>query len=121
MIARSNLPSLRERVSGSACVLDVGGWYQPFNLATHVIDLFPYESRRVHDALDPSDVERFSAATWVVRDVCDAPWPFPDITRNDIGRKLSEQEGALALFWAGEFTFEEVFTDIQNDYSSFRH
>jgi len=214
MIARSNLTSLRERASASARVLDVGGWYQPFNLATHVIDLFPYASRRVRDALDPSDVERFSAATWVVHDVCNAPWPFPDkwfdfvvcsnlledvrdpisvcrelrrvgnagyietpsrvreifckerlfllksltgnipeigfhhhrwfveaqgphlrftpkttalsenrryyITRGDIGRKLSEQESALAFFWIREFTFEEIFPDLRTDYLSFR-
>lgn len=215
MILRSNLPRLKERASASARVLDVGGWYQPFNLATHVIDLCPYESRRVHDALDPEDGERFSADTWVVHDVCCAPWPFLDksfdfvmcshlledvrdpiavcrelcrvgnagyietpsrvreiyskerwsllrllagkvpeigfyhhrwlveregthlrftaktaalledrryyITRSDIGRKLSEQESALALFWVGEFTFEEIFTDLRDDYLSFRH
>jgi hypothetical protein len=215
MILRSNLPRLRERASASARVLDVGGWYQPFNLATHVIDLCPYESRRVHDALDPEDGERFSADTWVVHDVCNAPWPFLDksfdfvvcshlledvrdpiavcrelcrvgnagyietpsrvreiyskerwsllrllagkvpeigfyhhrwlveregthlyftaktaalledrryyITRSDIGRKLSEKESALALFWVREFTFEEIFTDLRDDYLSFRH
>jgi hypothetical protein len=215
MILRSNLPSLRERASACDRVLDVGGWYQPFNLATHVIDLCPYESRRVRDALDPEDGERFSAATWVAHDVCGAPWPFPDksfdfvvcsnlledvrdpiavcrelcrvgnagyietpsrireiyskkrrsrlkmlcgnipeigfyhhrwfveregtrlrftaktaallesrqyyLTRSDIGRRLSEQESALALFWAGEFQFEEVFTDLRTDYLSFRH
>jgi len=214
MILRSNLPRLRERARASARILDVGGWYQPFNLATHVIDLCPYESRRVHDALDPGDGERFSAATWVVHDVCSVPWPFLDksfdfvvcsnlledvrdpisvcrelcrvgnagyietpsrireifakerlftlksltgnvpeigfhhhrwfveaegpnlrftakttalsenrkhyITRGDIGRKLSEQESALALFWIGEFTSEEVFTDLRTDYLSFR-
>ncbi len=215
MILRSNLPKLRERASVSARVLDVGGWYQPFNLATHVIDLCPYESRRVHDALDPGDDERFSADTWVVHDVCSAPWPFLDksfdfvicsnlledvrdpiavcrelcrvgnagyietpsrvreiyskerwsrikllagnvpeigfyhhrwfveqegthlrftaktaallearryyITRGDIGRKLSEEESGLESFWVGGFTFEEVFTDLRTDYSSFRH
>ena len=42
------------------------------------------------------------------------------VTRGDIGRKLSEQESALALFWIGEFTSEEVFTDLRTDYLSFR-
>jgi hypothetical protein len=78
MILRSNLPKLRALAGRSARVLDVGGWYQPFNLATHVIDLQPYESRRVHDAVDPEDDERFSADTWIVHEVCNAPWPFPD-------------------------------------------
>ena len=61
----------------SARVLDAGGWYRPFNLATHVIDLNPYELRRVDDALDPEDDERFTADTWIVQDVCNSPWPFP--------------------------------------------
>ncbi len=78
MILRSNLPKLREFAGGSVRVLDVGGWYQPFNLATHVIDLHPYESRRIRDAIDPEDSERFSAATWTVHDVCSSPWPFAD-------------------------------------------
>ena len=80
MILRSNLPKLREVGGRSACVLDAGGWYRPFNLATHVIDLNPYESRRVDDALDPEDDERFTADTWIVQDVCNSPWPFPDKT-----------------------------------------
>jgi hypothetical protein len=40
----------REFGGRSARVLDAGGWYRPFNLATHVIDLNPYDSRRVDDA-----------------------------------------------------------------------
>jgi len=78
MILRSNLPRLRELTVACNRVLDVGGWYQPFNLATHVIDLYPYESRRSHDAVDPGDGERFSAATWAVHDVCSSPWPYAD-------------------------------------------
>ena len=80
MILRSNLPKLREFGGRSARVLDAGGWYRPFNLATHVIDLNPYESRRVDDALDPEDDERFTADTWIMQDVCNSPWPFPDKT-----------------------------------------
>jgi hypothetical protein len=80
MILRSNLPKLREVGGRSARVLDAGGWYRPFNLATHVIDLKPYESRRVDDALDPEVDERFTADTWIVQDVCNSPWPFPDKT-----------------------------------------
>jgi hypothetical protein len=62
MILRSNLPKLREFAGRSARVLDAGGWYRPFNLATHVIDLNPYESRRVDDALDPEDDDRRAIA-----------------------------------------------------------
>ncbi len=78
MIVLSNLPRLRQRAAAAARVLDVGGWYRPFNLATHVIDLQPYETRRRHDALDPEDAERFDAARWTVADICAGPWPYPD-------------------------------------------
>jgi SAM-dependent methyltransferase len=214
MILRSNLPRLRECARAAGRALDVGGWYQPFNLATHVIDLCPYETRRVQEALDPEDAERFGAETWQVADVCAPPWPYPDgffdfvvcsnlledvrdpltvcreinrvgrvgyietpsrlreifakatpgplgrwrgrapevgfyhhrwfveldgshlrftaktaaltehrrqyLTRRDIGRKLSEAESGLGLFWEGGFTFEEVFTDARSDYPDFR-
>ena len=79
MILRSNLPKLREFGGRSARVLDAGGWYRPFNLATHVIDLNPYESRRVDDALDPEDDERFTADTWIVQDVCNSNKGLPDL------------------------------------------
>ncbi len=78
MILRSNLSRVRAIAASSARVLDVGGWYQPFNLATHVIDLGSFDSRHTGAALDPEDPERFSAQTWAVQDVCVAPWPYPD-------------------------------------------
>ena len=59
MILRSNLVRLRKAANAAARVLDIGGWYQPFNLATHVVDLLPYTTRRQHEALDPQDAERF--------------------------------------------------------------
>ena len=77
MILRSNLPRLRKGAA-DARVLDIGGSYQPFNLATHVIDLCPYSTQRRHEAIDPEDVERFTADTWVVADVCAPPWPYTD-------------------------------------------
>lgn len=214
MILRSNLPRLCELAEASERVLDVGGWYQPFNLATHVIDLMPHETRRSHEALDREHPERFSAATWVVADVCAPPWPFPDksfdfvlcsnlledvrdplavcgelnriaragyietpsrlreiyakqrlpmlralrgslpeigfyhhrwfveaegshlrftaktaalaenrghyLTRGDLGRKLTEAESGLGLFWEGGFTYEEVFADPREDYPVFQ-
>jgi SAM-dependent methyltransferase len=214
MILVSNLPKLRESASAATRILDVGGWYQPFNLATHVVDLCPYQTRRTHDCIDPQDPERFSAATWIVHDVCASPWPFPDkyfdfvvcsnlledvrdpifvcrelcrvgaagyietpsrtreiyskqrwfvlrrmlgelpeigfyhhrwfveadgshlrftaktaaiaesrrhyITRVGLGRKLTEAESGLGLFWHEKFTFEEVFVDVRTDYPSFR-
>ena len=215
MILRSNLPRLREAANAAVRVLDIGGWYQPFNLATHVIDLFPYTTRRQHEALDPEDAERFSVATWLVSDVCLTPWPYDNLyfdfvicshlledvrdpiavcreinrvgktgyietpsrlreifakthrlswrrlvcggapevgfyhhrwfveaedthlkftaktpallenrryylTRRDIGRKLTEAESGLGLFWQGRFSFEEVFANPRDDYPAFR-
>ena len=214
MILRSNLPRLCESARAAALVLDVGGWYRPFNLATHVIDLLPYETRRAHEALDPEDPERFSGANWAVADVCAPPWPYPDkffdfvicshlledvrdplavcaeltrvgragyietpsrvreifakrrrfslrprrgsvpeigfyhhrwfveaegshlrftaktaalaedrrqyLTRGDIGRKLTEAESGLALFWQGGVTCAEMFADPHDDYLKFR-
>ena len=78
VILRSNLPRLRDCALSAERILDIGGWYQPFNLATHVIDLCPYQTRRRHEALDPEDAESFTAETWLVADVCASPFPYPD-------------------------------------------
>jgi Methyltransferase domain len=78
MILRGNLPRLRDLCRDLPRVLDVGGWHNPFNLATDVLDIMPFETRRRHEALDPEDAERFSAATWHIRDICEGNWPWPD-------------------------------------------
>jgi SAM-dependent methyltransferase len=68
---------LLRRVPGDARVLDVGGWASPLSRADWVIDLMPYASRGLYGA-DP-DPERFTADSWVQRDVCThEPWPFAD-------------------------------------------
>jgi hypothetical protein len=76
------LPSATERILGilneDARVLDVGGWAAPFNRATHVLDIEPYETRGILGSYGPGP-ERFSMDTWIVRDMCARdPWPFPD-------------------------------------------
>jgi len=59
-------------------VLDVGGWAAPLERADWVLDLLPYETRGLYGRTDPAR-ERFTAATWVQRDICAAePWPFAD-------------------------------------------
>jgi SAM-dependent methyltransferase len=60
-------------------VLDVGGGAKPLPRADWVIDLMAYDSRGLYGpAIDPA-AERFDAATWVQRDICDRrPWPFED-------------------------------------------
>jgi len=78
MILRSELPELSRRARACATVLDVGGGRHPFNLATHVLDLRPYDARDAHGALDPDNERRFTAETWIVHDACVAPWPFAD-------------------------------------------
>ena len=78
MILWSSLQSVVDSAMAAQTVLDVGGWYQPLNAATHVLDISPYETRRAQHALDPQNRERFDAKTWTVWDACTAPWPFPD-------------------------------------------
>ena len=68
-----------EELPDDALVLDVGGWAVPFPRADWVLDHMPFETRGEWgwDG-DPSDA-RFTAETWVQRDICDRePWPFED-------------------------------------------
>jgi hypothetical protein len=71
------------RLGDHDTVLDVGGWADPLPRADWVIDLMPYASRGMYARrgwTEPSqEPERFSAKTWVERDICDRePWPFAD-------------------------------------------
>jgi hypothetical protein len=68
-----------ERLPDDATVLDVGGWGQPFPRADWVLDLLPYETRGLYGYDRATAVERFTAQTWVQRDICDhEAWPFAD-------------------------------------------
>jgi hypothetical protein len=214
MILSGNLPRVAALARAAPRVLDVGGWWRPLNLATHVVDMMPYATRRQHDVLDPENQPRFSEATWFRLDACRPPWPFPDkffdfsfcshtledvrdpiaicgelvrvakagyietpsrereifgkargfrlrvalgrmpeigfahhrwlveiagshvrflpkdlrlvrsprhyITRGDLGRKLSESESGVALFWEGGFTFEEASIEADAELRRFR-
>jgi hypothetical protein len=76
------LAASRERILADlprdALVLDVGGWAKPLARADWVLDLMPYSTRGLYGEPDP-DPERFTEATWVVRDMCDhEAWPFAD-------------------------------------------
>jgi hypothetical protein len=69
---------LLARLPDDAVVLDVGGWAAPFERADWVVDLMPYETRGLYRRAEPRP-ERFTADTWVVRDICARePWPFAD-------------------------------------------
>ena len=76
----SSTATILERLGDADRVLDVGGWARPFARADWVIDLLPYETRGLYGyEQGDRDSERFSADTWVVRDICDREhWPFED-------------------------------------------
>lgn len=77
MLAASATRIERELGDGDL-VLDVGGWAKPLARADWVIDLMPYETRGLYGEARP-EAERFTAATWIARDICDRrPWPFAD-------------------------------------------
>jgi hypothetical protein len=76
---------LLAQLDSDAVVLDVGGWADPFERADWVIDQFPYETRGLYErrgwvAPRPGrGPERFSADTWIERDICDrVRFPFAD-------------------------------------------
>ena len=72
---------IAEELPADALVLDVGGWAQPLERADWVLDLLPYETRGLYgyDRAATAHDERFTADTWVTRDICDRePWPFAD-------------------------------------------
>jgi hypothetical protein len=77
------LTSSRDRILSQLrdddLVLDVGGGAKPLARADWVIDLMAYDGRGLYGPpIDPA-AERFDAATWVQRDICDRrPWPFDD-------------------------------------------
>jgi SAM-dependent methyltransferase len=82
------LESARERILGEldddAVVLDIGGWADPVPRADWVIDLMPHETRGLYEregwvARRADPPERFTAESWIVRDLCDRePYPFED-------------------------------------------
>ena len=75
---RANRERIEAMLGDDALVLDVGGWGSPWPRADWVIDVMPYETRGLYGAAE-SRPERFSAGTWVERDICDRdPWPFAD-------------------------------------------
>ena len=72
---------IEAELAPDALVLDVGGWAKPLERADWVLDLLPYETRGLYgyDREASAPRERFTADTWVVRDMCDHErWPFAD-------------------------------------------
>ncbi len=76
------LDASRDRIArelpDDARMLDIGGWAKPYPRADWVLDLLPHETRGLYGA-ESTEPERFTADTWVQRDICDRePWPFED-------------------------------------------
>jgi SAM-dependent methyltransferase len=76
VILRKNLPAIIARARAASRVLDVGGWFLPLNVATHVLDLGSMETRG--EPLDPENPPRITKENWTIADACVAPWPYPD-------------------------------------------
>lgn len=75
---RESLERILREVPDDGLVLDIGGWAKPLPRADWVVDLAPYETRGLYGR-ESDDPERFSADTWVQRDICDRePLPFAD-------------------------------------------
>lgn len=73
---KRNVNLVLERIAASDLVLDIGGWFQPFNRANYVLDLMPYETRGFLGSLGP-EKEYFAKDTWIIHDVS-MPLPFRD-------------------------------------------
>ncbi len=74
----SSVKRILERLADDAPVLDIGGWGRTFARADWVLDLMPYATRGLYGS-DGDGPERFTADTWVQRDICDRePYPFED-------------------------------------------
>lgn len=68
-----------ELLDDDALLLDVGGWAVPFPRTDWMLDLAPHETRGEWGYEGDRAEERFTAETWVQRDICDRePWPFAD-------------------------------------------
>lgn len=75
---QDNVDRIMEIVSGRDVVVDIGGWAQPFNRATHVVDIMPYATRGVFGSIG-GEKEFFREETWYVHDVCSTRrLPFAD-------------------------------------------
>jgi hypothetical protein len=74
----SSLARFERELPEDALVLDVGGWAKPLHRADWVLDVMPYATRGLLGS-EGDGPERFTEATWVMRDICDhEPWPFDD-------------------------------------------
>lgn len=69
-----NIEAVLSVIKSDDLVLDIGGYFQPFERANCVIDFLPYDSRKSGAGLCK---EYFTKDTWVQQDVCDYTKSFP--------------------------------------------
>jgi SAM-dependent methyltransferase len=72
-----NTIKLMREIKDDDRVLDIGGWWKPFNRADTVVDLKPYDTRGGGGSIE-TGTERFSKNSWFQMDVSSTPLPFPD-------------------------------------------
>lgn len=64
MNSRTKLQLKIENLPKDAKILDAGGWFKPFDYATHVVDLMPWETRGGKLQLEKLPNEKFTKETW---------------------------------------------------------
>ena len=75
---KENALRILTQIKESDIVLDIGGWFRPFNRANFVLDFMPYETRS-KGGQEGITKEYFSKQTWIQRDISDKkPFPFKD-------------------------------------------
>jgi len=72
-----NVERVLSCIAPADTVLDVGGWYKPFNRADFVVDLHSHDTRGQGGSIGKGP-ERFSAATWAQMDINETRLPFQD-------------------------------------------
>jgi len=75
-----NVHKILSELKEDDSVLDVGGWFRPFNRANWVVDVMPYGTKGAGGVLG-AQKEYFTQKTYIQRDLCARePLPFPDKT-----------------------------------------
>ena len=72
-----NTEAVLSRIENHHRVLDVGGWWKPFNRANYVVDYLPYETRGGGGFIGLQQ-EFFSKDSWFQLDICATSFPFED-------------------------------------------
>jgi hypothetical protein len=75
--ANNQLDSRVIALGADARILDVGGWFSPYPLATHVVDIMPYETRSQGYFPEPRPMEKFRKDGWIVADITDPDFRLP--------------------------------------------